>query len=68
MQANGSLYCGRIDKFDRLGREGVEALLGQGRNDESGDFTAGAGFQPNQIDYDLQPFRLAEAARATAGV
>jgi len=31
-----------IDKFDRLGREGVLALLGQGRTDESGDFTQGA--------------------------
>ena len=27
-----------IDKFDRLGFEGVQALLGDGRKDESGDF------------------------------
>src|SRR5437660_12000959 len=26
-----------IDKYDRLGREGVKALLGEGRRDESGD-------------------------------
>jgi len=32
-----------IDKLDRLGREGVEQLLGAGRKDESGDFTEGAG-------------------------
>ena len=31
-----------IDKLDRLGREGVEALLGAGREDESGDYTEGA--------------------------
>lgn len=32
-----------IDKFDRLGVEGVRLLLGTGRKDESGDFTKGAG-------------------------
>ncbi|MEO1557035.1 MAG: histidine--tRNA ligase [Pseudomonadota bacterium] len=32
-----------IDKLDRLGPEGVRALLGEGRKDESGDFTQGAG-------------------------
>ncbi|MDR4307533.1 histidine--tRNA ligase [Chelatococcus sambhunathii] len=32
-----------IDKFDRLGADGVRALLGAGRKDESGDFTKGAG-------------------------
>jgi histidyl-tRNA synthetase len=31
-----------IDKLDRLGIEGVRALLGKGRKDESGDFTQGA--------------------------
>jgi histidyl-tRNA synthetase len=31
-----------IDKFDRLGFEGVRLLLGKGRKDESGDFTKGA--------------------------
>ena len=38
-----------IDKFDRLGWEGVEALLGKGRLDESGDFTKGAGLGAEQI-------------------
>jgi len=31
-----------IDKLDRLGVGGVKALLGEGRKDESGDFTKGA--------------------------
>src|SRR6516165_10749258 len=34
-----------IDKLDRLGVEGVRALLGEGRKDESGDFTSGAGLE-----------------------
>ncbi|MDE1174809.1 MAG: histidine--tRNA ligase [Parvibaculaceae bacterium] len=38
-----------IDKFDKLGRFGVELLLGAGRKDESGDFTKGAGLEPGQI-------------------
>src|ERR1700758_1452529 len=32
-----------VDKLDRLGKEGVRQLLGEGRKDESGDFTKGAG-------------------------
>jgi histidyl-tRNA synthetase len=32
-----------IDKLDRLGVAGVQQLLGDGRRDESGDFTKGAG-------------------------
>src|SRR5919197_1230036 len=39
-----------IDKFDRLGEQGVRLLLGQGRKDESGDFTKGANLDPAQID------------------
>jgi histidyl-tRNA synthetase len=39
-----------IDKLDRLGVEGVRALLGGGRKDESGDFTKGAGLSAAQID------------------
>jgi histidyl-tRNA synthetase len=38
-----------IDKLDRLGPEGVRQLLGAGRKDESGDFTKGAGLQPDAI-------------------
>ncbi|HVG50783.1 MAG TPA: histidine--tRNA ligase [Xanthobacteraceae bacterium] len=37
-----------IDKLDRLGAEGVDALLKTGRKDESGDFTKGANL--NEIE------------------
>jgi histidyl-tRNA synthetase len=37
-----------IDKLDRLGMDGVQLLLGPGRKDESGDFTKGAGLDPDQ--------------------
>ncbi len=39
-----------IDKIDRLGTEGVRALLGEGRKDESGDFTKGAGLTDTQAE------------------
>jgi len=38
-----------IDKLDRLGPEAVRQLLGEGRLDESGDFTKGAGLDAEQI-------------------
>jgi histidyl-tRNA synthetase len=38
-----------VDKYDRLGRHGVELLLGAGRKDDSGDFTRGAGLDTKQI-------------------
>jgi histidyl-tRNA synthetase len=38
-----------IDKFDRLGIEGVKELLGDGRKDESGDFSKGAELSSEQI-------------------
>src|SRR5712671_3866777 len=39
-----------IDKLDRLGADGVKLLLGQGRKDESGDFTKGANLDTAQIE------------------
>jgi histidyl-tRNA synthetase len=39
-----------LDKFDRLGEAGVRALLGEGRKDESGDFTKGARLSEEAID------------------
>jgi histidyl-tRNA synthetase len=39
-----------IDKYDRLGIYAVRELLGDGRKDESGDFTKGAGLTPEQIN------------------
>jgi histidyl-tRNA synthetase len=38
-----------IDKLDRLGIDGVTQLLGEGRKDESGDFTRGAGLKAADI-------------------
>ncbi len=38
-----------LDKYDRLGIQGVEELLGPGRTDTSGDFTKGAGLNELQI-------------------
>jgi histidyl-tRNA synthetase len=43
-----------IDKRDRLGIEGVKLLLGQGRRDESGDFTKGVGLDNDQISRVVQ--------------
>ena len=39
-----------MDKLDRLGIDGVRALLGKGRKDESGDFAKGAELEPKAID------------------
>jgi histidyl-tRNA synthetase len=44
-----------IDKYDRLGIEAVQELLGQGREDSSGDFTKGAGLSQNQINMLMGP-------------
>ncbi|MTJ05931.1 MAG: histidine--tRNA ligase [Sediminimonas qiaohouensis] len=43
-----------IDKLDRLGIDGVRALLGAGRKDESGDFSEGAGLRQDQIEIVMQ--------------
>ncbi|WP_300036114.1 histidine--tRNA ligase [uncultured Roseobacter sp.] len=65
-----------IDKLDRLGVEGVRALLGAGRKDESGDFTEGAGLSEAQI-IPIMNFvgasehvdnRLLEKAKAMPGI
>ncbi|WP_159946748.1 histidine--tRNA ligase [Rhizobium sp. 18065] len=39
-----------LDKFDKFGPEGVKLLLGEGRKDESGDFTKGAGLSDEFAD------------------
>jgi histidyl-tRNA synthetase len=59
-----------IDKLDRLGIEGVRQLLGEGRKDESGDFTKGAGLDETRIDQisklvDWQSYRNDERATDT---
>jgi histidyl-tRNA synthetase len=38
-----------MDKLDRLGLDGVRALLGRGRQDESGDYTQGAKLGEREI-------------------
>jgi histidyl-tRNA synthetase len=43
-----------IDKLDRLGADGVRLLLGDGRKDESGDFTKGAGLTDQEIGRVIQ--------------
>ena len=39
-----------MDKLDRLGEQGVRLLLGEGRKDESGDYTDGANLSDAAID------------------
>ncbi len=52
-----------IDKLDRLGEEGVAALLGEGRKDASGDFTKGAELTTPQIDQLLNYLRASNSER-----
>ena len=40
-----------IDKSDKFPIEEIKKLLGEGRKDESGDFTKGAGLNQKQIDH-----------------
>ena len=54
-----------LDKLDRLGASGVADLLGQGRKDESGDFTKGAGLGAEEVKRVLA---FAEAGAATRAV
>lgn len=49
MAARRGTVLRAIDKLDRLGPEGIRLLLGKGRKDESGDYTAGAELAPDQI-------------------
>src|SRR5579863_3598105 len=53
-----------VDKYDRLGRGGVAALLGEGRKDDSGDFTRGAGLNAKQTETVLNyiEFQLDESS------
>ena len=49
-EAERGIVLRAIDKLDRLGVDGVRALLGEGRKDESGDFTEGAGLVEASAD------------------
>lgn len=53
-EAERGIVLRAIDKLDRLGPEGVRALLGEGRKDESGDFTKGAGLSKEQSEVVMQ--------------
>jgi len=53
-----------IDKLDRLGVNGVRALIGAGRKDASGDFTDGAGLDDASADVIMG---FMDAKRDTAG-
>ncbi|NNU15360.1 histidine--tRNA ligase [Parvularcula sp. ZS-1/3] len=58
-----------MDKYDRLGADGVALLLGEGRKDESGDYTEGAKLETAQIDTVLRFMEggdMAEALSANA--
>ncbi len=55
-----------IDKYDRLGNDGVRLLLGDGRRDESGDFTKGAGLDANQIARILSLFGFRQQSEQVA--
>jgi histidyl-tRNA synthetase len=51
-----------IDKWDRLGRDGVFLLMTKGRRDESGDFTKGAGLDDESA---IRVLSIFEARGAT---
>ncbi len=53
-----------IDKLDRVGLDGVKALLGPGRKDESGDFTKGVELRPAQIDVVLAYLGIRASTRS----
>jgi histidyl-tRNA synthetase len=73
-EAERGIVLRAIDKLDRLGVEGVRALLGRGREDASGDFTKGAGLSEAQadvvmgfVDWESEKNRiLAQGVRASA--
>tara|TARA_R110002096_G_scaffold28480_5_gene86292 strand:- start:528 stop:2204 length:1677 start_codon:yes stop_codon:yes gene_type:complete len=49
-EAERGIVLRAIDKLDRLGIDGVRALLGGGRKDDSGDFTKGAGLSTDATE------------------
>ncbi|KAF0114134.1 MAG: histidyl-tRNA synthetase [Rhodobacteraceae bacterium] len=66
-EAERGIVLRAIDKIDRLGPEGVRALLGEGRKDESGDFTKGAGLSEEQAEV-VMGFTTAKRDTGTATV
>ena len=56
-----------VDKLDRLGADGVRLLLGEGRKDDSGAFTKGAGLNAMAAERVLA-FTQAGGAKTRSGV
>jgi histidyl-tRNA synthetase len=56
-----------IDKLDRLGVHGVRQLLCEGRKDESGDYTKGAGLDADQTDFVIAVIHSTVAIQGKAG-
>src|SRR6202789_1185218 len=52
----GGAVLRALDKYDRLSEPGVRALLGEGRKDDSGDFTKGVGLSSGQIEKVMRLF------------
>ncbi|NDW06035.1 histidine--tRNA ligase [Jiella pacifica] len=52
-----------IDKLDKFGVEGVRLLLGEGRKDESGDFTPGAGLGEDELKQVLHVIEARHAGK-----
>jgi histidyl-tRNA synthetase len=57
-----------LDKFDRFGERGVRALLGEGRKDESGDFTKGAELSEDQIGLFMMFFELGQQPTSNSDI
>jgi histidyl-tRNA synthetase len=66
-EAERGIVLRAIDKLDRLGERGVLALLGAGREDDSGDFTKGAGLSDEQAQI-VMGFMAAKRADGPATV
>ena len=64
-QTERGIVLRAIDKLDRLGEDGVRALLGEGRRDESGDFTKGAGLSEVQSEVVMSFVTASERVRQT---
>ena len=66
-EAERGIVLRAIDKLDRLGVDGVRALLGEGRKDESGDFTKGAGLSEAQMSPILRFLEIGLQVSAPGG-
>jgi histidyl-tRNA synthetase len=57
-----------LDKFDRLGLGGVRELLKEGRKDESGDYTKGAGLTIEQANKLVDFVTLGQSPNSAAAI